>query len=452
MPCSRSCSGTSTCRDDGGCVPTRLWMTVFLAAAPLWLVSAAVPGGAVLVSIGLAVWVGAFLVARARLPGAREISATRNLPRRAARGDELTVTVRLAVERAGRGSWLVDLRDELPPGFEVTEEATPGMTRAGVTELSYRLRARERGPHTWKTLVVRLRAPGGLADRVVRLSAEAELPVYPRLRQLRSHDLEMALDPAAGRAPQSSVAGSGGTEFESLRSYVRGDHVRHIDWKATARREELIVRNHQIERGQHVALILDCGRIMKTEISDSPRVEYALEATLLLSHLARERSDSVSLLAFSNQIEANLPSMKGPEATGRILDAALRIRARDVESDYWHLFGHVLGDLRKRSFIVVFTDVSDPDSSRGLVENVVRAARQHVVLCVAFDDPAWRRTVEDPTEAPERRAAAALALSQRRTALEFIRARGARALSVQPEELGLDLIRTYAELRNREFA
>jgi uncharacterized protein (DUF58 family) len=112
----------------------------------------------------------------------------------------------------------------------------------------------------------------------------------------------------------------------------------------------------------------------------------------------------------------------------------------------------VLGDLRKRSFIVVFTDVSDPDSSRGLVENVVRAARQHVVLCVAFDDPAWRRTVEDPTEAPERRAAAALALSQRRTALEFIRARGARALSVQPEELGLDLIRTYAELRNREFA
>jgi uncharacterized protein (DUF58 family) len=431
-------------------VPTRLWILVFAGAAPLWLAAPLLPGGGAAALALCGLWIGAWALARARLPHASDLDVERRGPHRAVLGDVIEATLRIRVRRPG--TWRLEIRDEVPAGLRAGE-GPPLISVPGGEwrEVVLTTRAEARGRHELQAVHVRIEPAGGLSDRVLRVACPARVDVHPQVRALKTLELSAAL--AEGDEPQRRRGGEqAGTEFESLRPYVRGDPVRHIDWKATARRGEPIVRHHQIERGQHLAVILDVGRSMGSRIDGRSRLEYAVEASVILGRLCQRRRDTMSLTAFSNRVEAELPPIGGAEILPRALHALLELQPRPIESDYWNVFGRVLGRLTKRSLIVTFTDIGDADSSRGLIENLTRAARRHAVLCVVFEDPSWLRAATDDRLPLARRAGARFALSERRAAQEVIRSRGVDVLPAQPEDLGLSLVARHAALRSGAFA
>ncbi len=239
-------------------------------------------------------------------------------------------------------------------------------------------------------------------------------------------------------------------EWESLREYEPGEDLRNVDWKATAHRGFLVSRNRAVEKGQQVAILIDSGRLMANRIGSRPRLEYAINAAVMLGYACAKRGDAVSLAAFSNRIESYLPVTKGHAALPRLLEAVYRVEGRDVESDYWEVVAQVISRLQKRTLAVMLTDVLDPWGSSGLARNLIRAAKRHLVLCVVMSEPRVRQMAEStPTTSDEvyTKAAACQLRLDRELALETMRANGILVLETEPARLSVQLVRRYLEIR-----
>ena len=133
--------------------------------------------------------------------------------------------------------------------------------------------------------------------------------------------------------------------------------------------------------------MIDGGRLMSGKIGHASRFEYALNAAVMLSYVGQKRGDTVAVATFSDRIESFVPPTRGPEIMRRVLESLCTARARQVESDYWQVVGQVMGRLKRRSLIVMMTDVLDSAGSLGLMTNLIRAASRHLVLCVVLIEP-----------------------------------------------------------------
>jgi uncharacterized protein (DUF58 family) len=430
-------------------LPSPRLVRLLAATAPLWLLALAVPGG----------WLaGAGALALLAALAAREAGAARRVPPpevhrtfppRFAHGE--TAEIGLVLRNPTDARLRIQLRDEVPEALEPLSALPPlDLPPNGEAACGYRVRARRRGTHTFGRLVVRVQQAPGLVWRELALPLPDRVKVYPRFRGVDDYDLLARIDQRdeVVRRPRR-VAGPG-TEFESLRLYRPGDDPRQIDWKATARRGALVARQRQVERGQQVAVLLDAGRLMAEAIDGFTRLDHAMNATIMLAHVARHRGDAMAVACFSNRIESFLPPLRGPNLVPRVLEALCNVEARPVESDYWQVTAEMMGRLRRRSLVVVLTEVLDPASSAGLLNNLRRAAARHLVLVVVLTDARLRdlaRIEPGSSEALYRKAAACDLLRRRRIALEQMRATGIMILETDPSRLSVQLVRRYLEIR-----
>ncbi|MEJ2722374.1 MAG: DUF58 domain-containing protein, partial [bacterium] len=185
-----------------------------------------------------------------------------------------------------------------------------------------------------------------------------------------------------------------------------------------------------------------------------PRLDYAMNAAVMLSYVAKKRGDTVSVACFSNRIEAFLPLVKGSAIMPYVLETLVTVRGRNVESDYWQVFAQVLSSLNRRSLVVVFTDLADPVGASGLIHNLVRAARTHLVLCVVLSEPlvdAVARSIPEDETGAYRKAAASFVRIRRYTALEHLRSKGILTLESDPDRLSIRLIERYLEIRRSDL-
>jgi uncharacterized protein (DUF58 family) len=241
-----------------------------------------------------------------------------------------------------------------------------------------------------------------------------------------------------------------GSDFESLRLYISGEDPRNIDWKATAKRGALVSRNKQVEKGQQLAVLLDAGRLMAGTVGAYSKLEHAMNAAVMLSYVVQSRGDALAVAAFSNRIESFLPSVRGPSLVPRVMESLYAVPARPVESDYWQVIAEIMHRLRRRSLLILMTDVLDAAASAGLINNLSRAAAHHLVLCVVLSEPRVRTLAESsPTtvEQTYQKAAACDLLQRRRLALEHMRARGILVLETDPDHLSIHLVQRYLEIR-----
>ena len=172
--------------------------------------------------------------------------------------------------------------------------------------------------------------------------------------------------------------------FESLREYVPGDDLADAAWKATARHNRLMIRNYETERSQNVLVVLDCGRLMVPQVDQLSRLDCAINAALLLTYVAMKQGDHIGLVAFSNRIESYVPAVKGRAALSRMNEALYRLEARLCEPDYEQVCKFLALRHRKRSLIVILTDVIDREASSTLLAYTARFARYHLPLCVTL--------------------------------------------------------------------
>ena len=198
------------------------------------------------------------------------------------------------------------------------------------------------------------------------------MKVYPNVASLARYELaamrhrttEIGLLPLGLRGR--------GSMFESLRDYVPGDDPADAAWKATARHGRLMTRNFETERSQNMLVVLDCGRLMVPQVDQLSRLDHAINATLLLSYVAMKQGDYIGLVAFSDRVESYVPPIKGQAAMARMNEALYRLEAGPRESDYERVCKFLALRHRKRSLIVILTDVIDKDASSMLLAYTAR--------------------------------------------------------------------------------
>ena len=428
-------------------VPTR---RLALVAALAAVVVLAWPGGGVAPLLwvngsllALAVADALFAVDPSRLDVERELPAV--LPLRGQ--GEVRWTVRNPTERTLR----VALADELAPSLQATTRRTHGRVPAAAL-LTGRatLAPARRGRFEVTDLVVRVDGPLGLGARQRTLRHPAVLRVHPsfhsrdeaELRITKARILEVGLRSAKGRG--------GGTEFDQLREYGVDDEVRRIDWADTARSGRTMVRTYRAERNQTVLLLLDNGRVMAGQVAGVPRVEHAMDAVMCVTTVATRLGDRCGLVVFDRDVRSVVPARSGRDQLGRVAEAMYALEPVLAESDYAGAFASALARFRRRSLIIVFTDLVEQAVGESLLPALPLLARHHIVLIAAVRDPDVVRWATDPpADAPEayRAAAAASALEERDRAVARLRGLGAVVVDAPPDQLAPRLADTYLDLK-----
>jgi uncharacterized protein (DUF58 family) len=327
--------------------------------------------------------------------------------------------------------------------------------RAGAgAALTYRVRPLRRGAHMLGAHTIRYPTPFGLWSRQIRIDARDGVQVYPDVQAVRAYELLARQDRTHALVRATRRVG-GDSEFERLREYTRDDEYRAIDWKATARRQKLISRQYQLERNQNLMLMLGAGRSMSTESAGLPLFDHALNASLLLAHVATRGGDRVGLMAFSDRVEAFIAPMGGRRAVQRIVQATYDVHPSLVESDHETAFTRLAGRLRQRTLLVVFTQVVDDVSADALHRFLRGLLPRHLPVVVLLRDPDLESMAlvreRDADDMLYVRAAAAELLGWRDRLVRRLRHLGAHVLDVEPHELTVSLLNRYLEIKVRHL-
>lgn len=239
-------------------------------------------------------------------------------------------------------------------------------------------------------------------------------------------------------------------EFESLREYVVGDELRRIDWKASARRHQPMVRQYRSERNAEVVLGLDCGRLMGSLIDGIRKLDLAVTPLLDLAAVALRRGERVGLLAFDSEPRVYLPPRAGVAQLNAMLDALASLGTGDLPTSYLRAVAHLEARHRKRSMVLMFTDFTDDISAQEAYASLRALARKHILMFIAVTDPHLEDIFEDERDDESslfEQAVAGQLLAERRRVLARIERLGVATLDAEPRSLSGPLIRKFLQVR-----
>ncbi|KSU54085.1 DUF58 domain-containing protein [Microbacterium enclense] len=367
-------------------VTGRLALLVALGVVPLVLLSSAgvsawvAAGGWIMLCAVLA----AVDVAAAGDP--RRVEITRVLPERALRDEPIAGEIR--VRNLGTRLLRARVRDAWQPTAGAPAErqsvtVPPGERRGA----PLRLQPRRRGELRSAFVVVRSVGPLGLAGRQAVIDAPAHLRVLPPFTSRRHLPSRLARLRELDGNTTLQVRGPG-TEFDSLREYVRGDDVRSIDWRATARAGTTMLRTWRPERDRHVVIVIDTGRTAAARVGDGVRLDAALEAALLLAVLASRAGDHVHLLMFDRVTRARVTRIEGTPLLPALVDAMCPVDPQLIDTDWDAAFAQVRALSVRPALVVLLTAADDPEAARAFLASLPAvAARSRLLVATATDGP-----------------------------------------------------------------
>ena len=360
-----------------------------------------------------------------------------------------TATVTLSVTNPGPRRLRGVLRDAWVP----SAGALPRRHRLDVPAgerrvLTTQLQPARRGDRQPDRVTIRSEGPLGVAARQGRHEIPWRLRVQPPFASRRHLPERLARLRQLDGAIAVRVRGQG-TEFDALRDYVEGDDVRSIDWRATARRQEVVVRTWRPERDRTLMLVVDTSRTSAGRVGDVPRLDAALDAALLLCALASRAGDRVDLLAFDRDVRAAVEGVGRNELLPRMVDAMAGLEPALVESDGRRLVGEVLRRTRRRSLVVLFTSLDTAPLEAGLLPLLSSLTSRHTVLLAAVADPRVEQMAAGggSVEAVYDAAAAERARTERRRLTTLLRRRGVEVVDAPPETFAPAVSDAYLSLK-----
>jgi uncharacterized protein (DUF58 family) len=363
---------------------------------------------------------------------------------------EARVHIRNHTPRAFR----LKIKDEYPPEMTLLtpREAELNIGPQDTQALAYTLRPTRRGRFEFGRVAVRSRSRLGLVWREERAGEPIAVKVYPNVRRAREAELK-ALGARSLVAAQRRAAWRGeGRDFESLREYVPGDELRHVSWSATARRGRLTTRQYQIERDQTILVALDAGRLMTARIEQETKFDTAIHAALTLMSAAQRAGDQAGVVVFGRRIKTYVPPAKGREQLDRVLEALHAVEPELIEPSYTRAFEFIAANCKRRSLVVLLTDLVDEEGSRELLASLRILRPRHLPLVITIADRDLRSSVRGAPATLQDLFAQSVAeeiMLQREAALRHVEAQGGLALDVTTSALVPSLLETYIRVKER---
>lgn len=359
--------------------------------------------------------------------------------------------ITLYLHNHGRRAIIFSLRDEPPDVFIVGQRVFDGKCQPHQEwNAQYMVTPLNRGVYLFGNFTLRWQGPLGLLIREKRIQAEASVKVYPNLLDVQRYDLLLRRNRLQEMGLRHSRQRGEGTEYERLREYLPDDDFRRIDWKATARRFRPITIEYETERSQNVFLAIDTGRMMQSPVERISKLDYVINASLLLTYVATGKGDKVGLMTFADQIGAFLSPGQGKGQFYKALELLYAVRPEPVEPDYHYALNYLALKQRRRSLIVLFTDISSGAGMDALAAHAAMLRRSNLLLIVTISDP---DVVEAANLRPGnsltayQRAAAGQVLEERRLAIDRLRRQGSLVLDAPANQLSTEVINRYLELK-----
>lgn len=383
----------------------------------------------------------------------KAVKATRECADRLSNGDDNKVVIK--VESAYPFMIRTTVIDETPAIFQRRDvEYRLVVPTHAVRRLTYTLRPVRRGEYNFGKIRVFARTMLGLVERRYTEGEDKNVKVYPSYLMLNHYELLAMSNNLTDMGIKRIRRVGNNTEFEQIKEYVKGDEYRSINWKASARRNQLMVNVYQEERSQQVYSLIDKGRVMQQAFNGMTLLDYSINASLVLSYVAIHREDKAGLITFSDDLDTLLTPSRRPGQMQHILGALYNQRTNFSETDFSNLCVNVNKQISKRSLLVLYTNFSGMSALQRQLSYLKMLSRRHRLLVVFFEDSELndfiksdKRTTEDYYQ----HVIAEKFAYEKRLIVTKLQQHGILSLLTRPEALSIDVINKYLELKQRQM-
>lgn len=382
------------------------------------------------------------------------IEATRILPEKLSNGDDNLVRIR--IKNNYRIAVSLQVVDEIPFQYQKRDFLLQGrISRFSEKEYHYALRPVKRGEYRFGKLNVYASGPIGLAMRRYVFSNGTSIAAYPSFIQMRKYDL-MAFSHNLFEYGLKKIRRIGHTmEFEQIKEYVQGDDMRTINWKATSKKAQLMVNQYQEEKSQPVYMIIDKGRSMEMPFGGMSLLDYAINSTLALANIVIKKHDKAGMFTFSKKVENRVPADRKAGQMQKIMDSLYRIDTNFHESDFSRLYTELKQTVAHRSLLLLYTNFETTDALKRQLPYLKAIAKNHLLIVIFFKNTELNTLIDKKAESMneiyDKIIAEKFAFEKRLIVQELTRC-GIQNVLTEPENLTLDSINKYLEVKARGMA
>jgi len=431
---------------------TPLFWTVFIGFVATFFLAYVFAGLFALAKLTTAIGflilsIDAFLLFRIK----KGVFARRDVPDRLSNGDPNPIILHLENRYSFRAN--LEIIDEIPFQFQRRDVLfQTSLLPNEAQQLHYDLRPTKRGEYSFGAVNVFVKSSIGLLKRRYQFSQDKMVAVYPSYLQMRQYELLAISNRLSeiGIKRQRRLGHS--MEFEQIRPYVQGDDIRTVNWKATARRNELMVNAFQDERSQAVYCLIDKGRVMKSPFEGLTLLDYAINASLILSNIALLKQDKAGIITFSEVIGQVLPADKRTGQMQKILEILYKQKTRYLESDYETLYAHVKNQVRQRSLLLLFTNFETLNALRRQLPYLRQLAKSHLLIVIFFENTETAQLLKTPAETTETiylKTIAERFYYEKRRIVKELEQYGIQSILTAPQDLNANTVNKYLELKSR---
>ncbi len=404
-------------------------------------------GGAILLLLLIAVIIDTILVYSRK----KGVSAERMVSERFSIGDPNKVL--LSFENRYAFPVRISIIDELPMQFQDRKWMRKAkLERDANYQLEYFLQPATRGEYVFDDINVYVHAPLQLVKRRYTFPARQVVKVYPSYIQMRRYQL-LAVSNKLQEAGVKQIRRIGHSlEFEHIKEYVRGDDYRIINWKATARKDNLMVNNYTDERSQQIYCLINKGRVMKMPFNGMTLLDYAINASLVLANVALVRQDKAGIITFEKNIDSFVQADKKSTQMNLVLETLYRQKTDFLEPDFEKLFSVIRNRVTNRSLLVLFTNFESVESMQREMAALKKIAHYHLLLVVFFENTELRSVIEKRAASIEEiyiKTIAEKLMHEKRLMVKELHKNGIPSILTTPENLTVNTINKYLELKTR---
>ena len=379
------------------------------------------------------------------------ISASRILPEKLSNGDENYIEITLLNDYSFTSS--IKLIDELPFQYQKRDfEINTKLFKQEHKKISYTLRPLERGAYYFGHLNIYANSPRDFVSRRFQYSKDAMVPNYPSFLQLKKYML-LAFSNKIFEYGLKKIRRIGHTmEFEQIKDYIQGDDLRNINWRATAKSNKLMVNQYQDERSQPVYSVIDKGRVMKMPFEGLSLLDYAINASLVISNVALKKQDKAGIFSFSRKVENKVIAERRPSQMNKILETLYNLDTDFVESDFSRLYIDIKRNLNQRSLLLLYTNFETLDALYRQLPYLKAISKNHLLVVIFFENTELLKltlkSTKNTFEIFEKTIAEKF-IYEKKLIVNELQKHGIQSILTAPEHLTINTINKYLEIKAR---